>query len=101
MTVRRPKGLGYQGRKLWQAITEEFVLDLEPQKQRILFDCCKMADQIDLLEKAAAKAPLTVPGSRAGMIVIQPLVSELRFARALLAQLLARLNFEAPDDEDY
>jgi len=51
MASKRPKGLGYQGRKLWDSVVAEFDLDAEPDKLRILFDACKLADVIDQLEK--------------------------------------------------
>jgi hypothetical protein len=94
-----PHGLGYQGRKLWQSVVSEFDLDAEPHKRRILFDAARTADLIDKLEKGMAGEPLTVLGS-AQQLTIHPLISELRFARALLSQLLARLNFEAPPEEN-
>ncbi|UJL26833.1 MULTISPECIES: hypothetical protein [Mycolicibacterium] len=53
MKPRMPKGLGYQGQKLWKSITEEFDLDSEPDKLRILYDACKMADAVDRLDKVA------------------------------------------------
>jgi hypothetical protein len=97
MTARMPKGLGYQGRKLWRSVADEFDLDAEPHKLRILFDACKTADLIDQLEKGMAGQSLTVLGS-ARQLTIHPIISELRFARGLLAQLLARLNFEGATD---
>jgi hypothetical protein len=96
MTTRKPRGLGYQGGKLWDAVTAEFLLDDEPAKLRILEDCCKIADTIDALDKAAAKAALIVRGS-AQQQVINPVIAEARFQRALLMQGLARLNFAGPD----
>lgn len=93
-----PKGLEYQGQKLWKSVVDEFDLAAEPHKLRILFDACKTADLIDQLEKGMSGEPLTVLGS-ARQRTIHPLVSELRFARGLLAQLLARLNFEDSIDE--
>lgn len=97
MKARMPKGLDYQGQKLWREVTEEFDLDSDPHKRRVLLDCCKIADLIAELEKAAAKAPLIVRGS-AQQQVINPVISEARFQRALLMQGLARLNFEGMDD---
>ncbi|AFR50018.1 hypothetical protein [Gordonia sp. KTR9] len=99
MTLRQPKGLGYQGKKLWKSITDEFDLDAEPHKIRILFDACKMADAIDRLDKEADKAPLVAKGSY-GQPVLHPAFSGAQTARAALAALLARLNFEeaTPDE---
>ena len=98
MTTRRPNGLGHHGQKLWSSVMAEFDLDAEPAKLRILQDACGVADQIAALERAMNGEPLTVRGS-AGQKTIHPLISEVRFQRALLAQLLARLNF-ADAEED-
>lgn len=63
VSPRMPKDLGYQGQKLWKSVTDEFVLDTEPHKLRILADCCKLADAIDRLDKEADNAPLIAQGS--------------------------------------
>lgn len=64
MASKRPKGLGYQGRKLRDSVVAEFELDSEPDKLRILFDACKLADAVDQLEKGMAGEPLSaVPAS--------------------------------------
>lgn len=93
MALRVPKGLEYQGQKLWRSIVDEYDIDSDPDKQRILFDACKTADMLDELEKGMSGQPLTVKGS-ANQLVIHPLIAELRACRALLSNLLARLNFE-------
>jgi hypothetical protein len=82
---------------LWESVTSEFDLDTEPHKLEILTHACRVADAIAKIERAAANESLTVRGS-AGQQVINPLVSEVRFQRGLLAQLLARLNFEGAAD---
>ncbi|EIT89311.1 hypothetical protein MA4S0726RA_3042 [Mycobacteroides abscessus 4S-0726-RA] len=93
---RMPNRLGTEGKKLWTGIVGEFDLFHEPHKLRILFDACKLADQVKKLDDAAIKAPLTVKGSM-GQEVINPVISAAQSARGLLAQLLGRLNFEAMD----
>ena len=93
MTPRMPKGFRAAGQKLWRSVIAEYELAYEPHKVEILTHACRVSDAIAELERAAAKEPLTVQGS-AGQKVIQPLISEIRFQRGLLAQLLARLNFE-------
>ena len=93
MALRQSKGLEYQGQKLWKSIVEEYDIDSDPDKQRILFDSCKTADQLDELEKGMKGQPLTVKGS-ANQLVIHPLIAEIRACRALLANLLVRLNFD-------
>lgn len=92
MSLRKPKGLGYQGSKLWADISDAYLLEANPEKLRILLDCAKLADQIDELEKGMSGQPLTAKGS-ANQIVIHPLIAELRASRALMANLLARLRF--------
>ncbi|CAN5549906.1 hypothetical protein BH11ACT6_BH11ACT6_29870 [soil metagenome] len=91
-----PRGLGYQGQKIWRAVVAEYDIDRDPDKQRIIYDIAKLADQIDELEKGMAGSPLTVKGS-ANQIVIHPLIAELRASRALMSNLFARLRFT---DED-
>ena len=91
--IRVPKGLEYHGIKLWKSITDEFDLENEPHKRRVLFDAAKTADMLDSLEKGMEGQPLTVTGS-ANQIVIHPLIAEQRVCRALLSTLLDRLRFE-------
>lgn len=95
--MRSPAGLNTDGRKLWRSITAEFDLENEPHKLQILSQACRTVDLISELDEAAAEAPLTVKGSM-GQPVISPFISEARAQRSLLAQLLARLNFEATFD---
>lgn len=95
--ARMPKGLGYQGAKLWAAVTAEFDLDNEPHKLRVLFDAAKMADAIDRLDKEADSADLIARGSY-GQPVLHPAFAGAQTARSALAALLARLNFEAADE---
>ncbi|WP_197504666.1 hypothetical protein [Mycobacterium sp. 852002-51163_SCH5372311] len=67
---------------------------------QVLTQACRVADIIAEPDEHAAEAPLTVKGSQ-GQPVIQPTLSEARFQRALLAQLLGRLGLPDNDaDED-
>ncbi|RRR43649.1 hypothetical protein EHH44_13775 [Mycolicibacter terrae] len=95
--MRSPAGLHAAGKRLWRSVTGEFDLEIEPHKVELLGQACRVADQIAELDEAAAEAPLTVKGSM-GQPVISPFISEARAQRALLAQLLARLNFEAVEE---
>ena len=96
--MRVPAGLQKPGKALWRKITGEFDLNNDPDKAELLFQACKTADQIAELDEAAAEAPLIVKGSM-NQPVISPFISEARVQRALLAQLLARMAFEAAADE--
>ncbi|WP_231737618.1 hypothetical protein [Mycobacterium sp. IS-1742] len=87
------------GKALWRRITSEFDLKPDPDKAELLFQACKVADQIAELDEAAAEAPLTVRGSM-GQPVISPYIAEARVQRGLLAQLLARMNFAEAGEDD-
>ncbi len=95
--LRMPSGFAPAGKRLWRSITDEFELENEPHKLQILAEAARVAGLIAELDDAAAEAPLTVKGSQ-GQPVISPLIAEARAQRALLAQLLARLNFESYTD---
>ena len=94
--MRVPAALDKTGRSLWRRITAEFDLQSDPDRAELLFQACKVADQIAELDEAAAQAPLTVRGSM-GQQVISPFIAEARVQRGLLAQLLSRMNFEQED----
>lgn len=96
--MRRPRGLKAAGTRLWETVTTEFDLDSEPHKLEILAHACRVSDLITELERAAAKEPLTVLGS-ARQKTINPLISEVRYQRGLLSQLLQRLNFAGIEDD--
>ena len=99
--MRPPAHLQKDGRRLWRSVTGEFDIENDPHKLQILQQACKVADVIAELDDAADEAPLTVRGSM-GQQVISPFIAEARAQRSLMAQLLARLNFEAaPEGGDY
>jgi hypothetical protein len=93
-----PKGLDAAGAKLWKSVDEVFDFTDEPGKVQLLAQACKVADIIAELDDAAAEAPLTVKGSM-GQPVISPFIAEARVQRALLAQLLGKLDLP-PTEED-
>jgi hypothetical protein len=96
--MRPPAHLHKDGRQLWRSVLSEFDLESEPHKLHVLRQACRVADVIAELDEAADEAPLTVKGSM-GQQVISPFIAEARAQRSLMAQLLARLNFEpAPED---
>ncbi|PQE02568.1 hypothetical protein CYL16_03330 [Mycobacterium sp. EPG1] len=95
--AQKPRGLKAAGTRLWTTVNAEFDLDNEPHKLEILTHACRVSDTVAQLERAAAKEPLTAVGS-AKQLVIHPLIAEVRAQRALLAQLIARLNFEGQDE---
>lgn len=96
MTARRkPAGLGAAGGALWRSVvgysTDGATVEFRPDEVAILVTACRTADTVAAIERALVGEPLTVEGS-AGQQVLNPLVSEVRFQRAALAQLLGRLR---------
>lgn len=98
MTARAPSGLQAAGKQLWRNVNATFSFDEEPHKVQILKQACRVADVIAELDEAADEAPLTVKGSM-GQQVISPFIAEARAQRALLAQLLSRLDLPDTDEE--
>lgn len=92
--MRTPAGLGTAGGKLWRSTVEVFDFTDEPHKVQILTHACRVADVVAELDEA----PLTVKGSM-GQQVISPFIAEARVQRALLAQLLGRLDLPDTDEE--
>lgn len=96
--MRAPTGLQPAGKRLWKSITSVFSFEDEPGKTELLAQACRVADCIAELDDAAAEAPLTVKGSQ-NQSVISPLISESRFQRGLLAQLIGKLGLPDSDDD--
>lgn len=96
--MRAPAGLGPAGGRLWRSVDAVFDFNDEPHKVQILVQACRVADVVDEMDEAATEAPLTVKGSM-GQPVISPFIAEARAQRALLAQLLGKLDLPDTDEE--
>ena len=94
---RAPTGLAKAGKDLWKSMHAVFDFEDEPDKLAILEQACRTRDEIDRLEAAMEGQPYTVLGS-AKQVQVHPLVSEARFQRKTLAELLSRLGL--PDNGD-
>ncbi len=95
--IKRPRGLKAPGSRLWDSVLREYSLEDYPEKLELLSHAARCTDTIAELERAMKTEPLTVLGS-ARQRAINPILSEIRFQRGLVAQLLARLNFEGATD---
>jgi hypothetical protein len=93
----KPRGLKAAGAKLWDEVVAGWDLDNEAHKLAVLEHACRTMDDLARFQREMIKAPLIVKGS-AGQACMNPIQSEIRFARGLLAQLLARLAFEPPEE---
>lgn len=88
------------GKELWRSIHAVFDFEDEPGKLAVLEQACRTRDEIDRLEAAMEGQPYTVLGS-AKQVQVHPLVSEARFQRKTLAELLSRIGLPdngEPDD---
>lgn len=93
----RPAGLGERGGELWTAIAGAY--SLRPDEARMLVDVCFEADLIERIQLELIGAPLTVKGSY-GQVVANPLLSEIRQHRAVVASLLGKLKLpDTPEGE--
>ena len=90
-----PPGLGDAGTALWAEIAGKY--DLRHDEARVLEAACRTADDLDRLQAALASQPVMVPGST-GQERANPLFTEIRGHRTLLAKLVAQLGL--PDDDD-
>lgn len=91
-----PEGLGPAGSALWASIID--VYEIEPQESLYLAEACREADIVARLESALTDADVTVDGSR-GNVRPNPLLTELRGHRDLLARLVARLRLPSEDTD--
>ncbi|KAF0959795.1 hypothetical protein [Rhodococcus sp. T7] len=94
---RMPRGLDAPGKKFWIRTLEEFDLSQDPHRVEVLEQACRVVDTIAELEKAQKGQSLTTSGSM-GQQVISPLISEVRFQRGLLAQLVTKLSLPETDE---
>ncbi|WP_175271898.1 hypothetical protein [Prescottella equi] len=94
---RMPRGLSAPGKRFWLKTLEVFDLSQDPHRVEILEQACRVVDKIAELEKAQSGQPLTVLGS-ARQVTIHPLISEVRFQRGLLAQLVTKLGLPETDE---
>lgn len=94
---RAPKGLKARGRRLWTELHEQFDFDADPHRRVLVDDVCRTADMIDRLQAVVDTEDLRVRGSQ-GQPVAAPEIAELRQYRALLGQLLTRLDLADTDD---
>jgi hypothetical protein len=91
--------LGVSGRRLWRTVVREAAtegLEVDSREQFWLCSACKLADQLAVLEAEMANQPLLVKGSM-GQPVPNGLLAEIRSHHHLIAQLLARLKVDVPE----
>jgi hypothetical protein len=77
MTVTPPKppaGLAARGKRLWAEVIDVYQLD--PAELAVLEQLARTLDELARLNAAAAKAPVTVSGSR-GQETVNPLFDQV------------------------
>lgn len=96
-TSKAPTGLSTSTAAFWRKITGTY--ELRGDELRVLEDACREMDLIERMEKELRKAgaKLVVAGSM-GQPTANPLLTEVRQHRAVLARLLGSLKL--PDEDD-
>lgn len=84
-----PRGLKADGRRLWESIVGDHVLD--GRELGWLLEACRAVDQAAACDRAVARSGLTTVGSR-DQVRSHPLLAEGRYQRQLAATLLARID---------
>ncbi|MGW5339580.1 hypothetical protein ACWEQD_14325 [Rhodococcus pyridinivorans] len=93
MKPKPPPGCTAVGRRLWNAVLDEYELDTH--EVAVLREAVRTVDQIEQLQ-AVVKTDGPMQNSPQGRRV-HPAVAELRQQRIVLARLLAALNIPAED----
>jgi hypothetical protein len=94
-----PADLGAEGRRLWRDIIRDAAgqgVELTGQELVYLRHAGRLADTIARMEADVADAPTIVNGYNK-QPVANPLLSEIRMHRQLLAQTVARVKTDLPD----
>ena len=86
---RAPSGMGEKALKLWHAVADNYIL--RPDEYRVLEDACRQTAIVDALERELVGADLVMRGSM-GQPVANPLLSEIRQHRNVIASLLRQLG---------
>ncbi|GAA1118183.1 hypothetical protein GCM10009670_04230 [Citricoccus alkalitolerans] len=92
---RAPRGLKTSGKKLWQAVTDEF--DLQDHELTILKEACRTVDTLDGLQTIVDRDGLTMTSPQG--VKAHPALVELRNQRVTLAKLVASLRIPLDDDQ--
>lgn len=94
--VRRPPGLGARGRRIWDAVVEEY--ELRTDERELLLELCREFDLVEALQAVMVKVGMLDVGS-AGQARIHPVVAELRQRRLVIARLASELALPDSDDD--
>jgi hypothetical protein len=90
-----PSRLKAPGRRLWAAVTAEYVLT--PGEYALLVEACRTADELDRLQRAIrALDDLMIEGSM-GQMRQHPLLAEARSHRLVLERLTAAMALPGLD----
>jgi hypothetical protein len=86
---RAPSGLGRRGRELWKDIVSGY--ELRADELELLEHACREVDLLERMQSELESAPMTIQGAY-GQVVANPLVSEIRQHRTVLAGILVKLK---------
>ncbi len=91
-----PPDLGRRGAAFWRATVGVFALN--ESELRLLHECCRIIDELDLLRTAIVADGVVTAGSQ-GQPVAHPALAAASSHRALLGRLLAQLSLPYAEEE--
>jgi len=93
---KRPDSLGKRGAAFFTRIEKD--IELEEWERQLLTEAARTLDEIDALKDSLDSLGVTVKGSM-GQVVANPVLGELRQARAMFAKLVHQLDLPVDDEE--
>jgi hypothetical protein len=86
------------GERLWQSVTRAYTLD--PTEICLLEQACLAADRLEMLDAMLTEPgrEWIVPGRYSGMVVMTPILKEIREHQRRLSSLIAQMAL--PDTSD-
>ena len=96
-TMKPPADLRAQGKKLWNAVHEDY--ELGSHEIALLREACRATDELDILRTALLDSEVVAVGST-GQPVVNKIFEEIRRHRDSLAKTITAMNLPADDEEE-
>lgn len=92
-----PVELGKRGKAYYSQILADY--ELEESELQILLEAARTLDEVEALKAALSELGVTTTGST-GQVVVNPVLAEMRQARAMFARLVHQLDLPDVEEEE-